>query len=354
VRAKSEVARAKSELDRMTVMSKNAEDKLADTREYFRQKATTPFDLRDAVAAADAARVQVETARVAVRTAEAALAGAERALEWANAGRTAAVAALATADNVIKVSDAAVRKAEADVNVAKAAAAAAKALRDQDQWRLDNCRVLAPISGVVLERSANVGDYVTEGGGRGGIANSQFVTLADTDNLRVEVDVTEQDVSKLAKGMPCTIIPDAFKDKAFKGRVMWIDPLGNYSKATVQVKVRIDKTRADDDFLRIEGAAKVEFRPTPPAAAPGSPGAAPTADDKPSIWIPASALAGATDPRVQTLDNEGRVRTATVKLGMRSGSQVQVLEGLTPGQTLVTDWQKDAKDGDLLKPPAAK
>ena len=72
--------------------------------------------------------------------------------------------------------------------------------------------------------------------------------------LRVEVDISELDITRLHKNMPCRITPDAYKDRNYTGHIMWLDPGANYSKATVQVKVRIDNP---DEFLRVEGSAKV-------------------------------------------------------------------------------------------------
>lgn len=341
LRTRSEVDRAKADAHRYKVLSDNATAKLRDVEKFYVGNSGTPFELRDARADSDAVTAQL-------RFAEAQVVTAQRQHEWTIAAKTAiegglaaAKSTLAAAEAGLSAADHSIGKAKADVKVAEAAVAAAEAVRDQELKRVNDCRVLAPITGVVLERSANVGDYVTEGGGRGGIANSQFVTLADTDNLRVEVDVTEQDISKIGKGMPCTIIPDAFKDRRFSGHVMWIDPIGNYSKATVQVKVRINKTREDDRHLRIEGAVKVEFREPPKE------GAKP-ASDKPSIYIPKSAVS--PDGRVQLVD-AGKVRAVAIKTGGSAGAQVEVLDGLKRGDSIVRDYSADLKDGDVVRPP---
>ena len=45
------------------------------------------------------------------------------------------------------------------------------------------------------------------------MANSQFAAIADMSVLRVEVDVSELDIARLRKGMPCAISPEAYKDR---------------------------------------------------------------------------------------------------------------------------------------------
>ena len=109
---------------------------------------------------------------------------------------------------------------------------------------------------MVLETHVSAGDFVAVEGGRSGRANGLIVTVADVDHLRVEVDVSEQDIARIRPAMPCTIIPDAYPDRRYAGSVLRIDPSGNYSKGAVGVKVRIDKP---DAFVRIGGSARVEF-----------------------------------------------------------------------------------------------
>ncbi len=217
----------------------------------------------------------------------------------------------ADARRAIDESAAAVKAAEAQL------AAAEKVLAD--------CQVPAPISGVVLERNVEVGDFVAAEGGRGAMANSQFGAIADMTKLRVEVDVSELDIARLRSDMPCLIVPDAQKDRRYHGRVLWIDPGANYAKQTVQVKVRVDDP---DDRLRVEGAAQVQFLPEPLAsnAAPG-------------LWVPQSACQ--VDPDGTTgvvyVRDAGRFQCVPVKLGRRIGERIEVLSGLSVGQEIATE-----------------
>ncbi len=228
----------------------------------------------------------------------------------------------------------------AQVAASKAALAAAEKM-------LQDCEVLAPISGVVLERSVEVGDFVAAEGGRGAMANSQFAAVADMEKLRVEIDVSELDVGRLLPGMPCEITPDARKDRTYTGRVMWIDPGANYAKATVQVKVRIDEP---DDSLRVEGAAQVQFYDAERTTGPGRGPITSARDDAPTIWIPAAAcrLDASGDAAKVFVVNEGRLRETSVRIGRRKLNSVEVLDGLTVGQTIAADAQK-AADGQRTR-----
>jgi len=134
-----------------------------------------------------------------------------------------------------------------------AAARAALALAEQ---QLSDCRITAPIAGTVLERHVEVGEFVTPEGGEYRGVKTQVATIADTEHLRVEVDVFEEDISRIRANMQCAIVPDAYRQRRYAGRVLWVDPRGDYSKGAVGVKVRIENP---DEFTRIGGGARVEF-----------------------------------------------------------------------------------------------
>ncbi|MCO6436424.1 MAG: efflux RND transporter periplasmic adaptor subunit [Phycisphaerae bacterium] len=247
---------------------------------------------------------------------------AELAYEEVNFAR---VQRLAETNDTNPIEQAEARKG---IDAARASVGAAEAALAAAQKSLDDCRVLAPIDGVILERAVEVGDFVAAEGGRGANANAQFAVIADMDKLRVEVDVSELDIARLRADMPCTVIPDAYKDRKYDGFIMWIDPGANYSKATVQVKVRILNP---DAYLRVEGSAQVIFLSERPSA---------TAERvKPSIWIPKSACKVHNDGASGTVFVEGEKQliSTAVTLGRSAGSQIEVLSGLEPGQRIVAD-----------------
>lgn len=206
------------------------------------------------------------------------------------------------------------------------------------QKALTDCKVLAPISGVILERNVEVGDFVAAEGGRGAIANAQLCTIADMTNIRVEVDISELDVARIHKDMPCVITPDAYKERHYEGFVMWLDPGANYSKATVQAKVRI---KNPDDYLRVEGSAQVSFLVSDSNSNVDGPTSS-------TIWIPTSAIAKEGDGAGVFVDDRGRLKATPIKTGRQIGNQVEVLNGLTVGQRIVADGLDKVSDGQRI------
>ncbi len=241
----------------------------------------------------------------AKRASEIELADAQRALDWAAAQVEARRAALAFA-----------------------------------QKTLDDTRVVAPISGVVLERNVEVGDFVAAEGGLGANANAQFGTIADMRRLRVEVDISELDVARVRKGMRCVVTPDAYKDRRYDGEVLWIDPGANYAKATVQAKVRIHEP---DWRLRIEGSAQVQFLAEQPASGDA-------ADSAGGPWIPAAAVVmdeSGRRGRVFVAEG-GRLRLREISVAERRGDRVRVAGGLSAGESIAAERAAELRDGQRL------
>lgn len=236
-------------------------------------------------------------------------------------------------------SDIEMAEAQRARDAATAELAAARATLEYAQKALSDTQVAAPIAGVVLERNVEVGDFVAAEGGRGANANAQFGTIADMTKLRVEVDISELDVARIRAGLPCTITPDAYKDRRFTGHVMWIDPGANYAKATVQAKVRIDNP---DEYLRVEGSAQVQFLTEKTEAASQS---------APRIWVPAAAVMLDDSKIAGTVYvvAGGKLRATRVTLGRSSAGQVEVLSGLSDGQIIAADGLDKLTDGQRVK-----
>jgi len=222
---------------------------------------------------------------------------------------------------------------------AQATVAADRAALDFMQKTLSDCEVVAPIAGVVLTRNVEVGDFVAAEGGRGANANAQFAIIADMSKLRVEVDISEMDIIRIHKDMPCTIVPDAYKDRQYRGYVMWLDPGANYSKATVQAKVRIEDP---DEYLRVEGSAQIAFLSEPPRGE--------ATRETTAIWIPTSAclVDGTGKSGIVFLAENKRLRRATIQLGRRLADQCEVTGGLAVGQSIVVDGLDKLTDGQSV------
>src|SRR6185436_18706633 len=124
------------------------------------------------------------------------------------------------------------------------------------QTLLDSTVIRAPVTGTILERAVEAGEFVTTSfvGERG--AKGYVVALADLNDLQVELDINQDDFARLGARQRGTVTTDAFPDRKYDGVIEEISPQADRQKATVQIKVKIAKP---DDYLRPEMNARVAF-----------------------------------------------------------------------------------------------
>ena len=213
------------------------------------------------------------------------------------------------------------------------------------QTNLANTIIRAPVTGTILERAVEKGEFVTTSfvGDRG--AKGYVVSLADLNDLEVELDIAQSDFSKLHALQHGTVTTDAFPERKYDGFIKEISPEANRQKATVQVKVKITQP---DTYLRPEMNASVAFAaednaPEKSTSAVGAPAA------KPVVIVPASAL---HDGAVFVL-LDGKALRRTVTTGATSPQGVRVERGLVGGEDLITNPPPGLKDGDKVRQKAA-
>ena len=200
---------------------------------------------------------------------------------------------------------------------------------------LQNTVIRSPITGTILERAVEKGEFVTTSfvGDRG--AKGYVVSLADLNDLEVELDISQGDFAKLQTAHRGIITTDAFPDLKYQGHIKEISPEANRQKATVQIKVKVEKP---DDHLRPEMNASVAF------LADEAPKSA-TAPAKPVVMVPSSAV---HDSAVFVVLDGKAVRRA-VKTGPTSGPNVRIEDGLIGGEDLITNPPAGLKDGDRVR-----
>ncbi|HKW98681.1 MAG TPA: efflux RND transporter periplasmic adaptor subunit [Bryobacteraceae bacterium] len=202
--------------------------------------------------------------------------------------------------------------------------------------QLDNTVIRAPVTGTVLERAVEKGEFLTTMfvGDKG--AKGYVVALADLNDLQVELDISQNDFAKLRPRQKGVVTTDAFPDRKYDGIIWEMSPEANRQKATVQIKVKVLNP---DDYLRPEMNASVAFLSDDKAAAAGTP-------SKPVIVIPSSAI---RNNAVFVMFDGKAVRRA-VKTGPANSKGVRIEDGLIGGEDLILSPPESLKDGDHVKP----
>ncbi|MBI3736277.1 efflux RND transporter periplasmic adaptor subunit, partial [Candidatus Sumerlaeota bacterium] len=208
--------------------------------------------------------------------------------------------------------------------------------------QLDYTVIRAPISGTILEKVAKKGELVTNmnfGGTRG--AKSSAVSMADLNDLQIELDISENDIPKVKMGQKCEIKLDSDPDKVFKGEVDEISPQADRQKAQVQVKVKV--FNPEGALIRPEVNARVTFleeeKPKAVAAANDPPAA-------PRVWIPKNAIVTGEKGQMVYIASGNTAVARTVKTKGEEGPRgVEVIEGLLGSESLIIEPLDKIKDG---------
>ncbi len=305
------------------------------------------MDLADhnaAIAAATsrvaAARAKVATARADAETAKANYAEAKQRAVRERALVEAGVSPKAAAEDFKARALSLKQSVKAAASVAKAGiaeVAAAQAEVRALEVNTDNYAVVAPITGTVLNKPPEVGEYV--GPQPAGISVEMGgVELADFSTLEVETDVPEARLHLVKIGGPCEIVLDAFPSKRYRGKTSEVTPRVNRAKATVTVKVKfVDGTEgvlpdmsARVSFLAGELDKKAMQEP-------------------PKTIVPSSAMLDRDGAKVVFVLEDGKVRMTPVKVGPAFGGGFELISGPAPGVRLVSDPPSNLADGQRVK-----
>ena len=124
----------------------------------------------------------------------------------------------------------------------QAAAAAAQAV--QARVNFDYTVVRAPFSGVVTTKDAQVGEIISPLSAGGGFTRTGVGTIVDMDSLEVDVDVNEAYIGRVKPEMPAEAVLDAYPDWKIPAHVIAIVPTADRGKATIKVRVALEKKDA--------------------------------------------------------------------------------------------------------------
>jgi membrane fusion protein, copper/silver efflux system len=170
----------------------------------------------------------------------------------------------------------------------------------------------APATGVVMQKRVIEGQMAKAG--------EELYRIADLTSIWVIADIAEQDLDLVRIGAPATVTFRAFPGRTFEGRVTFV--LHELDMSTRTAKARIEVYNPDH-IIKHEMYADVEISAR--------------AGDAARLVVPASAVIDSGNRQVVIVaKGEGRFQPRPVKLGMRGGDQVEILDGVTEGEEVVT------------------
>jgi membrane fusion protein (multidrug efflux system) len=187
---------------------------------------------------------------------------------------------------------------------------------------LKDTRIVAPFSGTMGARQISPGQVISK--------NTTLTWLVDLDPIHVEINVPERFLGQLKVGQNLAIYVAAFPDKSFVGAVYFIAPFVDPELRTALVKARIPNPQHElvpGMFANLELTLRVRDH---------------------SVVIPEEALTKLLDDGMATLyvkDSDDTAQLKTVKVGMRLSGQVEILEGLDGGESVIVQGMQKLAPG---------
>ena len=206
------------------------------------------------------------------------------------------------------------------VNAKNAVASAERTLRNMNE----NTVLTSPISGVVTARNYDPGDMT---------GSLPILTVARTQPVKIIVNVSESELSKVRRGMPAIVTFDTYGNEIFNGTVTLVSPTVDHASRTFSVEVTLsnsDNRILPGMFGRVELSLGTARRVVVP--------------DKAVVKQP-----GSGNHYVYVYNADGTVSYNKVELGQRLGDSYELISGVEPGSTVVVSGQSRLANGMKVK-----
>jgi len=180
--------------------------------------------------------------------------------------------------------------------------------------RVDQYTVAAPIDGIVLRKDGEVGEIAEAG--------AILFRVGVPRPLRVEAEVNEEDIPRVAIGQLVLFRTDAFPQRRIEGTVRELTPMGDPVTKTYRIRVALP----DDTPLRIGMSVEANIV---------------THEKADALLVPADAVQGT----VVYVADGARARRRTVTVGIRGTRAIEILDGLSAQDRVISPFATGLADG---------
>jgi RND family efflux transporter MFP subunit len=299
------------------------------------------LDDSDVKRAFDSAKADRDSAEAAIADYEVQLKNAQIGLHRAEQLQKAGVQTQEALDNAGTAAD----SLKAKIALAKQQVAASEARIAVAQQAVDNCTIRAPFGGIVVSKDAQVGEMVSPNSAGGGFTRTGIATIVDMKSNEIEVDVNESYIARVGNGQQVTATLDAYPDKPFPAKVRTVIPTADRQKATVKVRITIIDLEKYNFILPDMGVKVAFLENEQPAAKDKAKDKGPQA----VALIPKGAVRSDSNASFVFLVRDGKVERRAVSLGMDRGTDVAILAGVSPGDSLVVKGPESLHDGEKVE-----
>ena len=226
---------------------------------------------------------------------------------------------------------------QASLDAARASVEGLEALNEVRKQVVQDMKILAPFSGVVVFKAAQPGEMISPVSAGGGFTNTGICTIVDMDSLEVEVDVNEAFINRVKPGQPVITNLNAYPKWDIPSEVIAIIPTADRNKATVKVRIALlekDERVLPDMGSRVSFLKKVETQNRE--------------EVKEGVMIPLAALASEDDQFIVQVINGSQIKLTKVKVAEETANYARVTEGITSGMTVVARFDRELENNQKV------
>ena len=249
---------------------------------------------------------------------DAALARADLAEAEANAANSAREAQRAgelLAKKLVAPADADAKRASANVDAAKLASS---------RTRLAKTEIRAPFTGIAGLRKVSAGEYVNIG--------DALVDLVQLDPIKLDFSVPETQLGRVQTGQTIAVSLDAWPGQRFEGRVYAVAPQVDAATRTLALRAQLPNP---DGRLKPGQFARVALE---------------TARNASALVIPEQALWPQGEQQCVYVVKDGKAELRPVKIGQREAGLVEIIEGLSESDVVISAGQLKIGPGTPVAP----
>ena len=226
---------------------------------------------------------------------------------------------------------------QASLDAARASVEGLEALNAVRKQVVQDMKILAPFSGVVVYKAAQPGEMISPVSAGGGFTNTGICTIVDMDSLEVEVDVNEAFINRVKPGQPVITNLNAYPKWDIPSEVIAIIPTADRNKATVKVRIALlerDERVLPDMGSRVSFLRKVENK-SPEIVKEG-------------VMIPLAAVAIKDDQSVVQALEGSKIRLTKVEVAEETANYARVIDGLKSGMTVVAIFDNELENNQQV------
>ena len=198
-------------------------------------------------------------------------------------------------------------------------------------------KILAPFSGIVVDKAAQPGEMISPISAGGGFTRTGICTIVDMDSLEIEVDVNESYINRVESGQPALATLNAYPNWDIPAEVIAIIPTADRNKATV--KVRIGFLERDQRVLPDMGA-KVSFLEKSSSS---------STEKLEGVVVPNEAVSKQGEEHYVFLIKDGKLLKQLVILEDKTSNYSRIIKGIKVGDRVAESYSSSYKDNQKIE-----